>query len=160
MNPLWEQTNKQTTGSNKGAIKLKPSKLQLSDNVKQTSRGNILKEVVQSTQSITKLLLTATAVQINPEFAADIIFDAGVFFIVESVQGPTDNCVHLNDKNPHKNQVKEAQTGAGGNKRSHLCTGDICSQELGVLQQLTDLRPRSFSVRQPCCCVTNCMKKK
>lgn len=64
----------------------------------QTRRGNILKDVVQSTRSITELLLTATAVQINPEFAADIIFDAGVFFIVESVQGPTDNCVHLNDK--------------------------------------------------------------
>lgn len=70
----------------------------MSDNVKQTSRGNIVKEVVQSTQSITELLLTATAVQINPEFAADIIFDAGVFFIVESVQGPTDNCVHLNER--------------------------------------------------------------
>lgn len=53
---------------------------------------------MQSTHSITELLLTATAVQIDPEFAADIIFDAGVFFIVESVQGPTDNCVHLNDK--------------------------------------------------------------
>lgn len=53
---------------------------------------------MQSTQSITEFLLTATAVQVNPEFASDIIFDAGVFFIVESVQGPTDNCVHLNDK--------------------------------------------------------------
>lgn len=31
---------------------------------------------------ITKFFLTATAMQVNPELAADIILDAGVFFIV------------------------------------------------------------------------------
>lgn len=83
--------------STQRASKLKLSKHQIKE-VNQTRRGNILKQGVQSTQPITELLLTATAVQINPEFASDIIFDAGVFFIVESVQGPTDNCVHLRDK--------------------------------------------------------------
>lgn len=42
-----------------------------------------------------KLFLTATAVQVNPELAADVILHAGVFLIVKSIQSPTDNCVHL-----------------------------------------------------------------
>lgn len=47
---------------------------------------------------ITKLFLTATAVQVNPEFAADVVLDAGVFFIVQPVQCPADYCVHLHQK--------------------------------------------------------------
>lgn len=45
---------------------------------------------------LTKLLLTAMAVEVNPELAANVIFHTGVFLIVKPVQSPTDNCVHLN----------------------------------------------------------------
>lgn len=47
---------------------------------------------------ITKFFLTAAAVQVNPQFAADVILDAGVFLIVQSVQRPADNRVHLHQK--------------------------------------------------------------
>lgn len=47
---------------------------------------------------LTKLFLAAIAVQVNPQFAADVILDTGVFLIVKSIQSPADNCIHLNGK--------------------------------------------------------------
>lgn len=34
---------------------------------------------------LTKLLLAATAVQVNPEFATDVVFHTGIFLIMKSV---------------------------------------------------------------------------
>lgn len=47
---------------------------------------------------LTKFLLTAIAVQVNPEFTTDIIFHTGVFLIVKSIQSTTDNRIHLSGK--------------------------------------------------------------
>lgn len=69
---------------------------------------------------ITKFFLTATAVQVNPEFAADVILDAGVFFIVQSVQCPAHNCVHLHQKKgfPLKKNIQKPPIGKKGPGRS------------------------------------------
>lgn len=57
----------------------------------------------ESTRLLTKLLLTATAVQVNPEFAANVVLHTGVFLIVKSIQSPADNRVHLKWQ---RNQLK------------------------------------------------------
>lgn len=46
---------------------------------------------------LTKLLLTAVAVQVDPQLAADVILHTGVLLIVQPVQSPTHNRVHLQE---------------------------------------------------------------
>lgn len=46
----------------------------------------------------TKLFLTTMAVQVNPQFTANVVLNARIFLIVKSVQSPTDNSVYLHEK--------------------------------------------------------------
>lgn len=50
---------------------------------------------LSGTLLLTKLLLAPMAVQVNPQFAANVILDTRVFLIVKSIQSPADHCVHL-----------------------------------------------------------------
>lgn len=46
---------------------------------------------------LTKLLLTAVAVQVDPQLADDVVLHTGVLLIVQPVQSPTHNRVHLQE---------------------------------------------------------------
>lgn len=51
-----------------------------------------------SVVSLTKLLLTAVTVKVDPEFAADVVLHTGIFLVVKSVQSSTDHGVHLRER--------------------------------------------------------------
>lgn len=44
---------------------------------------------------LTKLLLAPVPVEVDPQLAADVVFHARVFLVVQAVEGTAHHCVYL-----------------------------------------------------------------
>lgn len=78
-----------------------------------------------------KLFLTPVTMQVDPQLPTNVVFHTRVLLIMQSIQCAT-------------------------HYRVHLSAGDIRSKKLRVLEQLTDLCPSAFSIRQPSRSIPNC----